>query len=120
MQRGINLKQVPRKTKAVKKHHGKLVPKVRDRISRQLRFYEKGKLRHADVANSDVASDIGKYWNAIGKLTETDKSTPLRSLARQRFKDAKGEYHTLEKDPNVILELEARRPKPEFFEIYKR
>jgi len=84
-----------------------------------MKIYEKGKLIHVEIANSDVASDIGRYWNAIGKLTETGKSKALRSLHRQRFKDINGRIHTLEKDPRIILELENRKPMRESFTIYK-
>ena len=66
---GINLEQVPKKTDALKKVRGKLLPRTRDQIPRSLKFYEKGKLVHAEIANSEAASDIGRYWNAIGKLT---------------------------------------------------
>jgi hypothetical protein len=85
-----------------------------------MKIYEEGRLEHVEVANSDIASDIGLYWNAIADLTETGKSTTLRRLSRQRFRDLKGQWHRLEKDPKVILKLEARKPKPEQFEIYKR
>lgn len=61
---------------------------------------------------------LAVYWSAIGKLTETGKSTALRKLRRQRFKAIDGKYHTLEKNPKTILELEKRRAKPEFFTIY--
>jgi hypothetical protein len=120
IRRGINPKQVLARTDAIKKVRGKLQPKVHDKIPRSLRFYEKGRLCHAEVANSKVASDIGRYWNAIGELTLTGRSKALRRLRRQRFKDIDGHFHTLEKNPKVILELEARKPKPEIFEIYKR
>jgi len=116
--RGLDLAEVLRSTSSVKIVHGKIMPKKRDRIPRSLKFYEKGRLRHAEIANSDVASDIGKYWNAIGKLTETGKSQALRSLRRHRFKDINGRIHTFEKEPKIILKLEARKPKPESFTIY--
>jgi len=117
---GIDPKQALTKTYAVRRVRQRLVPKLRDRIPRSLRFYEKGKLRHAEIANSEVASDIGRYWNAIGKLTDTGKSRALRSLKRGRFKDSQGHFHTLEKNPKVILELEKRKARPEDFEIYGR
>lgn len=117
---GLEPRHVVRKTHAVKRLKGKLVPKVRDRIPRSLKIYEKGKLVHVEVANSTVASDIGRYWNAIGNLTETGKSTTLRRLKRGRFRDINARFHTLEKDPKVILDLEARKPRPETFAIYKR
>jgi hypothetical protein len=116
--RGIDLALVLAKTDAVKRVKGRLVPKVRDRIPRSLTFYEKGKLQHAEIANSEVASDIGGYWSAVGKLTETGSSRALRSIRRQRFKDLQGRFHTLEKDAKVILDLEARRPKRELADIY--
>jgi len=116
----LNHLQVLKNTHAVKKRHGELVPKVRDRIPRSMKFYEKGELAHVEVANSEVASDIGRYWDAIADLTEKGKSTTLRRLSRKRFKDITGRFHTLERDPRVILELEAHKPKPEMFEIYKR
>ncbi len=117
--RVLDPRQVSRKTDAVKMRAGKLVPKVRDRIPRSLKIYEKGKLKHVEIANSDTASDIGRYWNAVGILTETGKSIALRRFRRKRFKDINGRYHIYERDPKVILELETRKPKPEFFEIYK-
>jgi hypothetical protein len=103
---GIDLGQVLKKTDAVKKVRGKLLPRTHDRIPRSLKFYEKGKLVHAEVANSQVASDIGRYWNTIAELTETGKSRSLRTLRRRRFKDLKGRFHLLEKNPKIILELE--------------
>ena len=115
---GIDPNQVLAKTNAVMRAKGRLVPKVRDKIPRSMRFYENGGLCHAEIANSEVASDIGHYWNAIGRLAETGKSRPLRSLKRRRFKDLKGHFHTLEKDPKIILDLEMRRPRREFQEIY--
>jgi len=84
-----------------------------------MKIYEHGKLRHVEIADSKVRSDIGRYWNAIGKLTETGESKSLRTLHRHRFKDSHGHIHTLEKDPKTILELEARKPKPESFTIYQ-
>ncbi len=116
---GLHPRQVAKKTDAVKIRNGKLVAKVRDRIPRSLKIYEKGKLVHVEVANSEVASDIGKYWSAIGKLSETGKSKALRSLHRQRFMDIHGRIHTLEKDAKIILELESRIPKRESFTIYR-
>ncbi len=119
-QERIDPNQVLAKTNAVKRVKGRLDPKVRDKIPRSLWFYENGKLCHAEIANSEVASDIGRYWNAVGKLTETGKSRPLRSVKRRRFKDLQGHFHTLEKDPKIVLDLEARRPKRELHEIYAR
>ncbi len=117
---GLNLSQTLRNTDAIKRRHGELVPKVRDRIPRSLKVYEKGKLVHVEVANSEASSDIGRYWDAIADLTEKGKSSALRRLRRQRFKDIDGRFHTLEKDPRTILDLELRKPKPETFEIYRR
>jgi hypothetical protein len=117
---GLDPRQVARKTYAVKRLGGELVPKVRDHVPRSLKIYEKGKLVHVEVANSEVASDIGRYWNAIAKLTEIGKSRPLRGLRRKRFKALDGHFHRLEKNPKIVLELEARKPEPERFEIYER
>jgi hypothetical protein len=116
---GLNLSQTLRNTDAIKMRHGKLVPKVRDRIPRSMKVYEKGRLVHVEVANSKTASGIGAYWNAVVHLIEKRKSSAIRSLKRRRFKDINGHVHTLEKDPRIILELEARKPKPESFTIYK-
>ncbi len=98
--------QVLRNTNAVKMHHGKLVPKTHDKIPRIMKAYEKGRLVHVEVASSEAASDIGRYWNAVAALTETGKSTALRRFPRMRFKDITGRFHTLERNPKVILELE--------------
>ena len=85
-----------------------------------MKIYENRKLVHVEVASSEIASEIGRYWSAIGKLTESGKSTALRRLRRRKIKDLQGHYHTFERDPKVILQLEQRKPKPEQFEIYKR
>jgi len=118
-QERLDVSLVLRKTAAVKRSKGRLVPKVRDRIPSIMKIYEHGKLRHVEIADSKIRSDLGRYWNAIRKLTETGTSKALRTLHRQRFKDINGRIHTLEKDPRVILELEARKPKPESFTIYQ-
>lgn len=117
---GLDPQTIINSTNAFRKVHGRLKAKAFDKITRIMKIYEKGKLSHVEVANSNVASDIGLYWNAIAELTETGRSRALRSLHRRRFRDSTGCYHTLEKDPKIILELEARKPKRETFEIYKR
>jgi len=117
---GFHPAQVLRRTRSVRMRKGKLVPKAHDRIPRSMKIYENGELVHVEVANSATASDIGRYWNAVGDLTETGKSRALRRFSRQRIKDIDGQWHRLEKDPKAILGLEERKPKPEQFEIYKR
>lgn len=119
-QQRLDPSQALNKTTAVMTKHGQLVPKARDRIPRTMKIYERGRLTHLEIANSEVASAIGRYWDAIADLTETGKTTSLRKLRRQRFRDIKGRIHRLEMNPKVILELETRKPKPEMFEIYKR
>jgi hypothetical protein len=116
----LSTSDVLKKTSAVKMRHGRLVPKAHDCIPRSMKIYENRKLVLVEVANSNIASDIGRYWNAVGKLTEKGKSRDLRKLRRRKFRDIQSHYHTFERDPKVILQLEARKPKPEQFEIYKR
>jgi ribosomal protein L21E len=119
-QQGLDPLKAFRKTTAVNLRRGKLAPKTSDKIPRSMKIYEEGKLVHVEVASSETASSIGHYWNTIGDLIETGKSSSLRKFQQRKFKDIRGHYHTFERNPKVILKLEERKPKPEVFEIYKR
>ena len=83
-------------------------------------IYEKGRKIIVEVADSRIASLIGEYHNRVKQFLDTGKSSFLREIPKKRFKDIKHRTHTLETRPKVILEIKAREPTPEFFEIYRR
>jgi len=82
--------------------------------------YEKGRTIIVEIASSKTASLIGEYHNRVKQFLDTGKSSFLREIPKKRFKDSKRRAHTLETRPKVILEIKAREPTPEFFEIYGR
>ena len=83
-------------------------------------IYEKGRKIIVEVADSRIASLIGEYHNRVKQFLDTGKSSFLREIPKERFRDVRGRTHTLEGRPKVILEIKAREPTPEFFEVYRR
>jgi hypothetical protein len=83
-------------------------------------IYERGRRIIVQVTSSKTASLIGEYHNRVRQFLDTGRSSFLREIPKKRFKDSKGRTHTLETRPKAILEIKAREPTPEFFEIYRR
>jgi hypothetical protein len=83
-------------------------------------IYERGRKIIVEVADSRIASLIGEYHNRVKQFLDTGRSSFLREIPKKRFKDMKRRTHTLETRPKAILEIKAREPTPEFFEIYRR
>jgi hypothetical protein len=81
-------------------------------------IYEKGHKVFVEVADSRIASLIGEYHNRVKQFLDTSKSSFLRELPRNEFKDINGRVHTLETDPKLVSAIKQREPTPEFFEIY--
>jgi len=83
-------------------------------------IYERGRKIIVEIQSSKTASMIGEYHNRVKQFLDTGRSSFLRETPKKRFKDMKRRTHTLETRPKAILELKAREPTPEFFEIYRR
>lgn len=88
-----------------------------DRIERAIVIYENGKRKTIIVNNSSEAGKIGKYYNAVKKFLQTGNINELKNI-KIKVKDSKGRIHTLETNPERILEIEEEKEEPELTEIY--
>jgi uncharacterized protein YaaR (DUF327 family) len=109
---------VIKNTNAFLKVRGKWTPKSQDRISRVMSLNEKGKQSWVEIRDSRTASRIGKYNSAVREFLRTGKTDVLKSF-RKPFKDANGELHHFETDPDKLYEIAESQEEPEFWEIYK-
>ena len=112
-------KTVVKNTNAFKKLKGKWIAKSQDRISRIISIYENGKQEWIEVRDSRTASNIGKYNNAVKQFLATGNAEILEEFNKP-IKDAKGNLHYLETDPNKLTEIMEAQKEPEFYEIYKK
>lgn len=109
---------VIKNTNAFRKVRGKWIPKSQDRISRVMSLNENGKQSWVEVRDSRTASRIGKYNSAVREFLRTGNTDVLKSF-RKPFKDANGELHHFETDPDKLYEIAESQEEPEFWEIYK-
>jgi len=115
----INPKTVIRNTGAFRKVQGRWRPNRHDHISRRMNINENGSNLWIDVANSRHASTIGRYHSAIGEFLQTGDASVLTPFKGKRVRDAQGNWHTLETDPDAIYEIMERREEEEFYSVYK-
>lgn len=114
----VSVKTVLKNTNAFKKVRGKWIPKEYDRISRVMSIYENGKQVWIEVNDSRIASRIGKYNNAVKQFLTTGNTDILEEF-NNPIKDAKGNLHYLQTDPDKLKDIMEAQEEPEFFEIYK-
>lgn len=112
------IKSVIKNTNAFKKVNGKWIPKKYDRISRSLIIYENGAEKPIVVKDSRYATAIGKYHNTVKQFLETGDSNVLKPFKNKKIKDAQGNAHILETDPDELMKIIEAQEEPEFFEIY--
>ncbi|MEX0764223.1 MAG: hypothetical protein WEC35_07635 [Nitrosopumilaceae archaeon] len=97
----------------------KIRVKKSDQIPRLMIIDENGSEFPIVVTNSKDASNIGKYFNAKRNFLETGDASELKKFSKIKIKDADGNVHRFETNPNRIYEIEDRKEGDEFFEIYK-
>lgn len=116
---GLTSETIIKNTNAFRKVRGRWTANSVDHIPRVMVIYEKGRKKTIEVTDSRIASLIGEYHNRVKQFLETGKSSFLRELSKKQVKEH-GRIHILETRPKTVLEIKAREPKPEFFEIYHR
>ena len=105
--------------KNIFKRKGRFVASLKDSIQRSMEFYDAKKGRVFVIAkNSKDASKIGKYFSAVRKAIEGNKSD-LKKFKGKYFKDANGKKHKFETNIKKIFELEEEIEEPEFRQIYE-
>lgn len=114
----ISYKTVIRHTNAFYKKNGKWIPNSYDRISRVMSIYENGKQVWIEINSSRTASKIGKYNSSVNQFLRTGNIDVLKPF-KKPFKDANGQLHYFETDPDKLYDIESQKEEPEFFEIYK-
>jgi hypothetical protein len=103
---------------SIYKRRGRWKAKPQDKIERGLVIYERGRIRHIIVKNSDEATVIGQYFNDIKKVLETGDLTLLSKYKKHPITDAKGRKHKLELRLEAIKEIELAREDVEMADIY--
>lgn len=116
---GISPKTVIRSTNALKSVNGKWRVKAFDRIPRVMAINEDGRETWIAISDSRTASIIGKYHNAVKKFYETGDTTFLKPFEGKAIKDADGNTHILETDPDRLYAIAEGREDEEFYSIYK-
>lgn len=110
---------VRKATRGFRKVKGRWKANRNDHISRIMAINEDGREVFIEVASSRQASIIGKYQAAVKKYLNTGNVDALAKFKGKKVRDAKGIFHILETDPNVIRDINERREEPEFYDIYK-
>lgn len=114
----ISAEMVRNNTHAFRKQNGRWVAKKYDKISRVMKINENGEESSIEIADSRVASVIGRYHGTVGQYLNTGNAEALRPFKNKRIKDAKGHYHILETDPKILKEIAEHIEEPEFYEVY--
>lgn len=104
--------------KSLFKKSGKWFPKTRDVIERAMKIYENGEIKTIIVTNSDDASLIGEYYNAVRNYLYTGDSSYLKPFKKKTIIDAYGNKHRLETNPKKVRDIEEAKEDSEFFEVY--
>jgi hypothetical protein len=100
------------------KKRGRWRARARDRISRGLVIYERGKIKTIVVNDSAIASIIGEYFNDTKKVLESGNAEPLWKYKKLTIRDAQGRKHKLETRLEKLKEIELSREDIEFGDIY--
>jgi hypothetical protein len=116
---GISPKTVIKNTNALKFVGNKWIPKLHDKIIRIMDIYTDGQQKTIAINDSRTASIIGKYHNAVKNFFEKGDIAFLKSFKGKKIKDADGNTHTLETDPDRLFAIAEGREDEEFYSIYK-
>lgn len=102
---------------ALMRRRGEWIVKRRDRLERQMLFYDRKGSYTVSVRSSTTASRIGEYHNAVRRFLETGDSSRLRAYDGRFIIDARGRRHSFLADPKAIRQL-ARAGSFQFESIY--
>jgi AraC-like DNA-binding protein len=100
--RGMSPRTVRRASGAFRKVGGRWVPTRSDRVERWLRSYEHGSRVEVLVRDSQTASLLSRYSNAVGHYLDTGDPSGLDEFEGKTYQDAHGTFHTFETDPAAI------------------
>ncbi len=99
-----------------KERSGSYAPRVRDSITRPMRFLAPDGVTALDVRSSAVASRIGAYWNAVDRYLRTGKRDALAPFRGKRIR-AGNRLHEFITDPRTLDRL-ANAGEVRFEDLY--
>ena len=114
----ISLTTVLYNTKGFKKSGRRWIAKRSDKISRVIKINEKGREVSIEINDSRTASLIGRYHNAVKQFLNTGNKKALKKFRKKKIKDINGKFHSLETNPQSLIEINERIEEPEFYELY--
>lgn len=115
---GITRKTVLNHTNAFRKKERRWTAKRLDRIPRVMKINENGREISIQINDSRTAALIGQYHNAVKKFLNTGNKKALRKFRKKKIKDIDGNLHSLETNPNSLMEINERIEEPEFYQVY--
>jgi len=89
-----------------------------DKIPRVMKINENGKEVSIQINDSRTAALIGRYHNAVKKFLNTSDKKALRKFRKKKIRDMDGNLHSLETNPDSLIEINERIEEPEFYELY--
>jgi len=114
----ISPKTVLNNTNAFRKTRRRWSAKRFDKIPRVMKINENGKETSIQINDSRTAALIGRYHNAVKKFLSTGNKKALRKFYRKKIRDIDGNLHSLETNPESLIEINERIEEPEFYELY--
>jgi hypothetical protein len=110
---GLSARTVRRASGAFRKRGGRWVATRQDRIQRWLKTYENGQRREVLINDSRTATLLSKYANAVNECLRTGDPEVLRPFEGKTYRDASGEEHSFETDPQALRDI-AERSEEDF------
>ena len=71
-----------------------------------------------EINDSRTASLIGRYHNAVKQFLNTGNKKALKKFRKKKIKDINGNLHSLETNPDFLIDINERIEEPEFYELY--
>jgi len=105
-------------TNAFRKTQRRWSAKRFDKIPRVMKINEKGREVSIQINDSRTAALIGQYHNAVKKFLNTGDKKTLRRFRKKKIRDIDGNLHSLETNPNSLIEINERIEEPEFYQVY--
>jgi hypothetical protein len=109
---------VIKNTGAFTKKKGRWVVKDRDKVPRVMSIFEEGGKTWVEINDSKIASQIGRYNNAVKKYIKEGDTSGLDDFKGLSFVDAKGKKHFFVTDTVEIDATFAELDEGDFYTIY--
>jgi hypothetical protein len=104
---------------ALVKRTGKYRARPADKISRSMVIYSQGRQLAIAFADSQTASTIGQYLNAVRQYLNTGDKSALKPFENVAVIDSDGVGYTLETSIRSIKAIELAKEDAEFYSIYR-